>query len=106
MAKDMEGGCGTCDKHHMQGMCGQHYWMHVIIKILVALFIFWCGVQFGELKSVIRSAFHTGGYGYGMMSAYGIDRNQNAYYGGPAMMGGWSYSTAAAPATTTKSTKK
>lgn len=95
-----------CDKNHMSGMCGQHYWMHVIIKICVALFIFWCGVQFGELKSMLRSAFHTGGYGYGMMSAYGIDRGQDFYYGGPAMMGGWSYSTTAAPATTTKATKK
>lgn len=94
-----------CDKNHMGGMCGQHYWMHVIVKICVALFIFWCGVQFGELKSAIRSAFHAGGYGYGMMSAYGIDRGQNAYYGAPGMMGGWSR-TATAPATTTKATKK
>lgn len=45
---------------------GHRHWKYVVIKILVALFIFWCGVQFGELKALVR-----GGYsGYGMMGGY------------------------------------
>lgn len=102
----MEDGCSMCSKHHMQGgMCGQRHWMHVVIKIFIALFIFWCGVQFGELKSMIRAAYLGGGYGYGMMSSYGIDRNQGQYGVPGGMMNGWLYretSTASAPATTTK----
>lgn len=99
--------CSMCDRHHMQGgMCSQHHWMHIIIKIFVALFIFWAGVQFGELKSAIRSALWDGGYGYGMMSSYGLERNQG-YYGIPAgMMGNWTYSATDVSATTTKTTAK
>lgn len=51
-----------------------------IVKVLVVLFIFWCGVQFGELRGMLRSAEFGGrtmmgnrgdaGYGaYGMMNA-------------------------------------
>ena len=60
-------------KHDMcGGMCGHHHWKHIVIKILVALFIFWCGVQFGELKSVLHAGYYSsfgnyGGGGYGMM---------------------------------------
>jgi hypothetical protein len=108
MAKNdmQEEGCPMCDKHHRWGgMCGQHHWMHVIIKIFVALFIFWCGVQFGELKSTIRAAYYNSGYG--MMNSYGLERGQNYYYGTPSMMGGWTYGTATAvPATTTKAATK
>lgn len=97
-----EGGCSMCDKN---GMCGQHHWMHIIIKILIALFIFWCGVQFGELKSMLRAAYYNGGYGYGMMNSYGVNRSQG-YYGVPVgMMGGWTYGTATVPTTTTTTTK-
>ncbi|MDD3531535.1 MAG: hypothetical protein PHV99_03045 [Candidatus Pacebacteria bacterium] len=110
MAKnDMEGECMMCDRHHMQdGMCRQHHWMHIVIKIFVALFIFWCGVQFGELKSAIRSALWSGDYGYGMMNSYGIERSQG-YYGVPSGMMGTRYyygTTSAVPATTTKTTVK
>ena len=97
-----------CDKNGMwSGMCGQHHWMHIVIKILVALFIFWCGVQFGELKSAIRSGYYGMMSGYGGYGAYG-ERNQ-VYYGAPSMMGGWTYSTtgtAAVPTTTTNTTTK
>ena len=92
--------CPACDKNALWGgMCRQHHWMHVIIKILVAIFIFWCGVQFGELKSAIRAAYLDSGYGYGMMSAYG---GRGQVYGGPAMMGGWTYTTASEATTTQK----
>ena len=52
------------------GMHGHRHWRHVIIKILVALFIFWAGVQFGELKALVHGSGYfnaTYGYGPGMM---------------------------------------
>ena len=102
MKGDMEsGGCPMCEKHQCGGMCRQHHWMHVIIKVLVAIFIFWCGFQFGELKGLLHGGYGYGG-GYGMMSAYRDNLGQDYFYrtsGG--MMNGWAYS-AASQATTTK----
>ena len=54
-----------CDMH------GHSSWGNTVVKILLALFIFWCGVQFGELKALV----HGGGY-----------RMMDASYGGPGMM--------------------
>ena len=94
MAKDMdkehegcECGChgGVCG-----GMWGHHHWGHMIIKLFIVLFIFWAGVQFGELKAAVDN-FTAGGMGGG----YG----HNVYYqsaGQDGMMGGWS--TSAMPA--------
>lgn len=60
--------CGTCDgcghDSHF-GMCGHGHWGHVLLKIAVALIIFWCGVQFGELKAVLHGGYAM--HGYGMM---------------------------------------
>lgn len=100
MKGEMEGGgCSMCRKHaSCDSLCRQHHWMHIIIKIFVALFIFWCGVQFGELKSAVRAAYLNSGYG--MMNSYGSNRSQT-YYVGPGMMSGWVTSTAS-EATTTK----
>jgi hypothetical protein len=95
---DMKGHCDMCGGHaNCGGRCRQHHWMHIIIKILVALFIFWCGVQFGELKGILRANYGYG-YGYGMMNSWD-GRNQG--YSVPVMMGGWTYTTALS-ATTTK----
>lgn len=95
MQEDMKGGnCSMCDTHGFRGgMCRQHHWMHIIIKILVALFIFWCGVQFGELKSLLHSGY------YGMMSSRG---EWGQIYRTPGMMGGWTYTTASGTTTTQK----
>jgi hypothetical protein len=93
------GNCATCEK---SGICAQHHVLHIVVKIFIALFIFWCGIQFGEVRSMLRAASY-GTYGYGMMGAYG---ERNRVYVAPAMMSGWSTNTAL-PATTTKpSTKK
>ncbi len=94
------GGCPMCEKGAMYGgMCRQHHWMHVIIKVLVAIFIFWCGVQFGELKALLHGSY---GYGGGMMSAYRDNSGQNYFYGtSGGMMNGGAYS-ATSGATTTK----
>ena len=58
-----------CGHDMCGGMCGRHHWKHVLIKILVALFIFWAGVQFGELKGILHGGYASyGNYsGYGMM---------------------------------------
>ena len=72
MDKEMKEGqecghCGMCG-HGRGGMCGHHL-MHVIVKILVAVFIFWCGVQFGELRGMLHGNY-SDGYGYGMMGGW------------------------------------
>ena len=88
--KDMKehSGCGDCGSWSHgtgMGMCGHTHWAHIVIKIFVAIFIFWAGVQFGELKGMIRAEYSGSGYGngYGMMGSY------DGRYFGPGMMGGW-----------------
>jgi len=62
----------------MCAMYGNHHWVHIVIKIAVALIIFWAGVQFGELKGMLH-----GGYGYRMMgSRVGNYSGQNMMYRG------------------------
>ncbi len=91
--KEMRGESESCKKCHCHGvwgeMCGNRHWGHVIIKIFVALFIFWCGVQFGELKGMLDRGYSN--YGYGMMGSYG--EGGQWYRGGPAMMYGDIYGT-------------
>jgi len=71
--------CPMCPIHQNCAFWGRmnsrYLWVHIIIKILVAIFIFWCGVQFGELKG----AFHGGYPGYRAMGLYGSN------YSGPAL---------------------
>lgn len=91
--------CGMCQGRSMMGgMCGHHHWSHLLVKVVLAIFIFWCGVQFGELRGMLGH-----GFGYqneGMMGWYG-SQGQGAYRG-PAMMYGINDdSSAARPATTT-----
>lgn len=88
--KDMKehsgcGDCGSCGHGMGMGMCGHTHWAHIIIKIFVAIFIFWAGVQFGELKGMIRAEYS--GYGYG--SGYGMMGSYDGRFFGPGMMGGW-----------------
>ena len=80
-----EHGCESCHGHGMIGdMCGHRHWRHIIIKVLVAIFIFWCGVQFGELKALIHS--YTG---YGMMGW--SQQGGQEYSQFPSMMYGYGY---------------
>lgn len=82
LAMKENNGSGECG--HCMNMCGHGQWTHILIKVFVALFIFWAGMQFGELKGIVRAEYG-GGYGYGhgyrMMGAYG-----DGFYG-PSMMG-------------------
>jgi hypothetical protein len=88
-----ENGNSECERC---GWNGHRHWRHVIIRILVALFIFWCGVQFGELKAIIQTA---AGYGYGShMMGWGTELNQG-YVRAPMMLYTNTYS--AAPQATT-----
>jgi len=91
------GGCGGCEwSGNERGtgcMHGQRHWAHVIIKICVALIIFWCGVQFGELKAVLHRGYPSP---YWMMGDYG--RNQFYYTTDGGMMGnGWPSSAVSVP---------
>ncbi|MCX6786675.1 MAG: hypothetical protein NTU85_02585 [Candidatus Kaiserbacteria bacterium] len=89
-----------CSFHGICHGIHSHHWMHLVIKIFIALFIFWCGVQFGELRTTIH-----GGYGnHRMMGSYEQSRNMMYYGGGPVMMTGQSTvpQKSASTATTTK----
>ncbi len=60
-------GCSACQYRGATcGMWGHQHWGHMLIKLLIVMFIFWAGVQFGELKAVVE-----GNYGGGMMGAWG-----------------------------------
>ncbi len=68
---NMNGEHGKKHHHDLVGdMAGCGHWGHIVIKILVALFIFWAGVQFGELKAMVRGAYFSApgnAAPYGMM---------------------------------------
>ncbi|PIR82936.1 hypothetical protein COU19_03300 [Candidatus Kaiserbacteria bacterium CG10_big_fil_rev_8_21_14_0_10_56_12] len=54
--------------HHngvMCDACGHGHWGHVAVKVLIAIFIFWCGVQFGELKGALHGGYSSYGGSYG-----------------------------------------
>ncbi|MDB5224476.1 MAG: hypothetical protein JWO43_98 [Candidatus Adlerbacteria bacterium] len=39
------------------GCMGGRHWGHMLVRILIVLFIFWAGVQFGELKATVENNF-------------------------------------------------
>ena|ERR1700722_17589002 len=47
-------GCGT----------GGHHWSHMLIRVLILLFVFWAGIEFGELRALVRmDSSMMGGWG-------------------------------------------
>lgn len=99
MAKDMDmrehgDGCMCNSCGGTGAMWGHYHWGHLLVKVFIVMFIFWAGVQFGELKATIQNNF----YGGSMMGGWG----GNSFYlrggqdFGPGMMTGWT--TSAAPA--------
>ncbi|HEY5383364.1 MAG TPA: hypothetical protein VIJ88_02310, partial [Candidatus Paceibacterota bacterium] len=65
----------------MCGMWGHHHWGHMVIKLFIVLFIFWAGVQFGELKATVDN------YENGGMMSGGFGGHGNIYYGGSPLQG-------------------
>ncbi|MCX6788162.1 MAG: hypothetical protein NT108_03310 [Candidatus Kaiserbacteria bacterium] len=98
--KNMQGHaeCGGCGAGG-HGMCGRGHWGHRIAKILVVLFIFWLGVQYGELKGMLRATYSNGGYGYGMMGSSRWGQGDEQFPVG-GMMSGW-FRGASSQSTTT-----
>jgi hypothetical protein len=80
--------CSDCS----HGCACHRRWAHWAIKILVLLFIFWCGMQFGELRGELRAQYS----GFPMMNAYGDSQG----YPTGAGMGRVFYSTISQPTTT------
>ena len=80
-------------QHHgmCETLCGNSHWAYIVIKILVALFIFWAGVQFGELKAMIHQNYG----GDRMMGTY-EDRNWRMFDTPIMMYGTESVSTTSA----------
>ncbi|MFI5260488.1 MAG: hypothetical protein ACHQU0_01695 [Candidatus Paceibacteria bacterium] len=61
------------EKDEMWGKCcRKHMGMRALTAVVVAIFIFWCGFQFGEMRATIG-----GGYGFGARM----------------MQGGWGYTS-------------
>ncbi len=54
--------------------CNMH-WMHWALRLAIILFVFWAGIEFGELKAFVESNVD-GGYGYHSQMMRG------GYYGG------------------------
>jgi len=59
------GSCQGCDDKGMMGMghCHHHRPWKIVFRIVVLLFVFWLGMQLGEVRTYIHS-------GYGMMGGY------------------------------------
>ncbi len=58
--------CSSCGG----GLWGHHHWGHMLIKLIIVLFIFWAGVQFGELKFMIQNSYYGGMGGFGGNTFY------------------------------------
>lgn len=78
--------CGACQGGGMMGCdsCWGHGYrphsgLHMVMRIFLVLFVFWAGVEFGELKEKIRNQEE-----YMMMGEYGGNWNQQ-YYDIPRM---------------------
>ena len=66
------GGEGKCCSMH-QKMCSRHL-LKKIVMIVVMIFMFWIGLQLGELRTLTRmQEYREYGNGYRMMGV-GIDR--------------------------------
>lgn len=78
-----------CAGHGMGcGMCGHHHWSHLVIKALIILFVFWAGMEFGEVRALVH-----GNYGYQRFSPVMMDG------GGYVNVRGGAANTSATPAT-------
>jgi hypothetical protein len=98
MQNDMQKGehdhckqCGHCDSCCSGGFgaMGHRGPLHWVIKVVIAVIIFWLGMQFGELSAAARfPGYMMRGYGYGgygpSMMYGGYDASGNQYYGGSA----------------------
>jgi len=100
MENNKENACEKCWMHGVGG--GHHHWMHIVIKVAIAVFVFWAGMQFGELKGMLRGSYGGYGYGRGMMGGY-YGNDVNRVYG-PNMMYGLVQQVA--PKSTTATTTK
>ena len=72
-----QGQCGSC----CGGMCssmmghgchgGKRYLIQVILKIIILILVFWCGVKIGEMTGFIKASYgqkiEQNGFGSGMM---------------------------------------
>jgi hypothetical protein len=76
------------------GMCG-HHWSHMVIRVLIVLFIFWAGMEFGEVRAMLRADGY-GGYGQMMMSDGG--NPYGGMRGGMGMMDGRTTTSVVSPA--------
>ena len=55
--------CGkNGDMKHMH--CRKHMAVRALAAIIVLIFVFWCGFEFGEIRASIGGGY---GYGYRMM---------------------------------------
>lgn len=91
--KEKQSECASCSEGSGWGCCMRGHWAHQFMRIAIVLFVFWCGVEFGELKGMIKSQ-------YGSMP--------RMYYSGVPMMAPSvnAVPTTAPVATTTKTIKK
>jgi hypothetical protein len=78
--------CGMCQGGGY-GMMGGKHWMYIVIRIFIVMFIFWAGVQFGELKAYVENSMYNNTYG-SMMNGWGGPHTM-MYSGGATTNVGW-----------------
>ncbi len=90
MEKETKGEMCMCGNCQNGGMWGHHHWGHMVIKIFIVMFIFWAGVQFGELKAAVENYTMGGMGGYGNHVFFSTASMQ------PGMMGNTTWAQPAA----------
>ncbi len=70
------GNCGGMGMHGCHG--GKYHLMKVILKLVILIIVFWCGLKLGEMTGFVRAE-----YGRGTMtrSDFGMMRGGNSDYG-------------------------
>ncbi len=65
--------------HDMQEGCTGHWCRHSAVRaltaVIVLIFVFWCGFEFGSMHEYARGGFVRGEYGPGMMGGWGYTTN-------------------------------
>ncbi len=73
MESDKKCSCGEAGMSC--GMCGHHHWSHWVVKAAILLFVFWAGMEFGEVRALLHSDYSYRSFGPTMMGNEGYYLN-------------------------------
>lgn len=83
---------GCCQMEGGWGMGHHHFrpW-RMLLKVIVILFVFWLGMQLGEIKTFMRDSYGPDSYGPGYMMDVGYPDNYGNGYDMGGMMRNYYY---------------